>query len=49
MGFYSEERKGDILSRFSVDLKELELSLKATTNAIFKDPFYILGYFITLL
>ncbi len=48
MGFYSEERKGDILSRFSVDLKELELSLKATTNAIFKDPFYILGYFITL-
>ena len=48
MAFYSEERKGDILSRFSVDLKELELSLKATTNAIFKDPFYILGYFITL-
>ncbi len=48
MGFYSEERKGDILSRFSVDLKELELSLKATTNAIFKDPFYILGYFVTL-
>lgn len=48
MAFYSEEKKGDILSRFSVDLKELELSLKATTNAIFKDPFYILGYFITL-
>ena len=48
MLFYTEERKGDLLSRFSVDLKEIELSVKATTNAIFKDPFYIVGYFLTL-
>ena len=48
MSFYTEERKGDLLSRFSVDLKEIELSIKATTNAIFKDPFYIVGYFLTL-
>ena len=48
MSFYTEERKGDLLSRFSVDLKEIELSVKATTNAIFKDPFYIVGYFLTL-
>jgi len=48
MSFFSEERKGDLLSRFSADLKEVELSIKATTNAIFKDPFYIIGYIITL-
>ena len=48
MKFFSEEKKGNLLSMFSADLKEVELSIKATTNAIFKDPFYIIGYFITL-
>ena len=39
LSFFSEEKKGNLLSIFSADLKELELSIKATTNAIFKDPF----------
>ena len=47
LSFFSEE-KGNLLSIFSADLKELELSIKATTNAIFKDPFYVIGYFFTL-
>ena len=49
LSFFSEEKKGNLLSIFSADLKELELSIKATTNAIFKDPFYVIGYFFTLL
>ncbi|MFL2579390.1 MAG: ABC transporter ATP-binding protein [Parvicellaceae bacterium] len=48
MSFFSDERKGNLLSTFSADLKETELAIKATTNAIFKDPFYIIGYFATL-
>lgn len=48
LSFFSEEKKGNLLSIFSADLKELELSVKATTNAIFKDPFYVIGYFFTL-
>ena len=48
MSFFSDERKGNLLSTFSVDLKETELAIKATTNAIFKDPFYVIGYFATL-
>ena len=48
LSFFSEEKKGNLLSIFSADLKELELSIKATTNAIFKDPFYVIGYFFTL-
>ena len=46
--FFSDEKKGNLLSMFSADLKEIELSIKATTNAIFKDPFYVIGYFLTL-
>lgn len=48
MAFFSDERKGNLLSTFSADLKETELAIKATTNAIFKDPFYVIGYFATL-
>ena len=48
MSFFSDERKGNLLSTFSADLKETELAIKATTNAIFKDPFYVIGYFATL-
>mgnify|MGYP001479084494 FL=1 len=48
MSFFSDERKGNLLSTFSADLKETELAIKATTNAIFKDPFYVIGYFSTL-
>ena len=48
ISFFSDERKGNLLSTFSADLKETELAIKATTNAIFKDPFYVIGYFATL-
>ena len=48
ISFFSYERKGNLLSTFSADLKETELAIKATTNAIFKDPFYVIGYFATL-
>ena len=48
MSFFSDERKGNLLSTFSADLKETELAIKATNNAIFKDPFYVIGYFATL-
>ncbi len=48
LSFFSDEKKGNLLSIFSADLKEIELSIKATINAIFKDPFYVIGYFITL-
>ena len=48
MSFFSNEKKGDLLSRFSADVKEVEIAIKATTNAIFKEPFYIIGYLATL-
>jgi subfamily B ATP-binding cassette protein MsbA len=48
LAYFTEEKKGDLLSRFSSDIREIEVSMAASINAIFKDPFYILGYFITL-
>jgi len=48
LSFFSEEKKGDLMSRFTTDVKEVELSLMASINAAFKDPFYIVGYIITL-
>ena len=37
--FFSDEKKGNLLSMFSADLKEIELSIKATTNAILRTLF----------
>jgi len=48
LSFFSDEKKGDLMSRFTTDVKEVELSLMASINAAFKDPFYIIGYIITL-
>jgi len=48
LSFFSNEKKGDIISRFSTDVKDIELSLLASLNAAFKNPFYIIGYIITL-
>ena len=46
LSFFSDERKGDIMSRFSTDVKDIELALLAGLNAAFKNPFYIIGYII---
>lgn len=48
LSFFSDEKKGDLMSRFTTDVKEVELSLLASINAAFKSPFYIIGYVITL-
>jgi ABC-type multidrug transport system fused ATPase/permease subunit len=48
LSYFSEEKKGDLLSRFTTDVREIELALLASVNAAFKEPFYILGYIITL-
>ena len=48
LSFFSDEKKGDIMSRFSTDVKDVELALLAGLNAAFKNPFYIIGYIIAL-
>ena len=49
LGFFSEERKGDIIARMSGDVQEIESSIMSSLDMLFKNPILILFYFTTLL
>lgn len=49
MGFFSEERKGDIIARMSGDVNEIENSIMSSLDMLFKNPILILFYFGTLI
>ncbi len=49
LGFFSEERKGDIIARMSGDVQEVENSIMSSLDMLFKNPILILVYFSTLL
>lgn len=49
LGFFSEERKGDILARISGDVQEIENSIMSSLDMLFKNPILILVYFGTLI
>lgn len=48
IGFFTEERKGDVMSRMTGDVGEVEASIMSTLDMLFKDPIMILVYLITL-
>ena len=48
LGFFSEERKGDIIARMSGDVQEVESSIMSSLDMLFKNPVLILFYFCTL-
>ena len=49
LGFFSEERKGDIIARMSGDVQEVESSIMSSLDMLFKNPVLIIFYFSTLL
>lgn len=49
LGFFSEERKGDIIARISGDVQEVESSIMSSLDMLFKNPVLIIFYFSTLL
>jgi subfamily B ATP-binding cassette protein MsbA len=48
IGYFTEQRKGDIISRMSNDANEVEWSVMATLEALIKEPLTILVYLIGL-
>ncbi len=48
LGFFTNEKKGDIMSRLTSDVQELEYTVSATLSGMLKDPINIIGYFILL-
>lgn len=49
MGFFSDERKGDIITRMSGDVQEVENSIMSSLDMLIKNPILIIVYFITLM
>ena len=49
LGFFSEERKGDIIARMSGDVQEIDNSIMSSIDMLFKNPVLIVIYFTTLL
>ena len=49
LGFFSEERKGDLIARMSGDVQEIEGSIMSSLDMLFKNPILIIAYFVTLL
>jgi subfamily B ATP-binding cassette protein MsbA len=43
LGYFNEERKGNLLSRITGDVQEVEASILNVLEAVFREPFIIIG------
>ncbi len=48
LSFYSEKRKGDIMSRMTTDVQEVEWSIMSSLEMMFRDPITIISYLVAL-
>lgn len=48
IGYFTEKRKGDVISRMTNDISEIEGSVVGTMDGLIKDPLTVLGYLIFL-
>lgn len=44
IGYFTEQRKGDLISRMTNDIYEIESSVVSTLEGLIKDPLTIIGY-----
>lgn len=49
LGFFSQQKKGDMMARMSTDAKEVENSITSSLDMLIKNPILIVIYFATLL
>ena len=49
LGYFSEERKGDIMSRVTTDVQEIEASILNVLEAFFREPLIIIGALIFMI
>lgn len=49
MGFFTQERKGDIIARITGDVNQVESSIMTSLDMLFKQPILIIAYFSTML
>ena len=49
IGFFTEERKGDLISRMTNDINEVELSIMSVLEIFFREPFSITFYLLVMI
>ena len=49
LSYYTEARKGDVISRISTDVKEVEVSIMSSIEMVFRDPITILIFLTSML
>ena len=49
MGYFTEARRGDVISRMTNDVNEVEASIMSALDILFKDPVMIIVYLTALL
>ena len=49
MGFFSKQKKGDIIARMSGDVTEIEVSIISSLDMLIKNPILIICYFAALI
>ena len=49
MGYYSKQKKGDIIARMSGDVNEIETSIVSSLDMLIKNPILIICYFSALI
>ncbi|WP_034256577.1 ABC transporter ATP-binding protein [Adhaeribacter aquaticus] len=49
IAFFSNQRKGDVMSTLTNDVQEVENSVVSTLNVLFREPFMLFGLFFLLL
>ena len=49
VGFFSDQRKGDIISRITSDVSVVQYCITNTLQVAFREPFLIIGYLVLML
>lgn len=49
LSFFTDARKGDVMTRISNDVQEIEISVMSSLTMLFRDPLYILIFVIYML
>ncbi|PIQ21703.1 MAG: antibiotic ABC transporter ATP-binding protein [Cytophagales bacterium CG18_big_fil_WC_8_21_14_2_50_42_9] len=49
LGYFTNERRGDVMSRLTNDVLEVENSVVSTLNVVIREPFTLIAYFVVLL
>ncbi len=48
LGYFSNERKGDIISKVASDVQVVQFSVTGTLQVVFKEPFQLIAYIVML-